>query len=95
MSTIAPPESEARPLTERQAEVFRYLYEFTRTHGYQPSSQELCGHFGFTSKVSACHHIGLIAAKGWIQKATGVPRAIRFLCRPDGSPFTGFADLSP
>lgn len=98
MSTIAPPEPDARPLTTRQAEVFRYLYEFTRDHGYQPSSRELCVTFQFRPRA-VTGHLYLMARKGWLAMSEGQSRAVRFLRRPDGSPFTGFADkdepLSP
>ena len=94
MSTIAPPESEARPLTARQAEVFRYLYEFTRDHGYQPSFRELCLEFHYASpNVVACF-FNIMARKGWLVRGQTQSRAVRFLRRPDGLPFTGFADLS-
>ena len=94
MSTIAPPESEARPLTARQAEVFRYLYEFTRDHGYQPSCRELCRVFTAVSPNSANCYFAALAKKGWLARGQTQSRAVRFLRRPDGSLFTGFADLS-
>jgi SOS-response transcriptional repressor LexA len=80
------------PLTERQAEIFEYLYEITRDTGCQPTYRETMDRFGIQSTNGLSCQIKAFADKGWIEAGTGDKRGIRFLRRPDGRPFTGFAD---
>jgi repressor LexA len=79
------------PLTERQAEIFAWIYEIVRDRGYQPTYRQLMEKFGIQSTNGITCHLKSIADKGWIDLG-GEKRGIRFLKRPDGRPFTGFAD---
>lgn len=79
-------------LTETQAELHRYLYEETRANGYQPSYRETLERFGWSSHNAVVNHLKALAKKGWITTSTGESRAIRFLRKPDGTPFEGFKD---
>lgn len=85
-------ETEPASLTDRQRAVFEYLYEFARDNGYQPSVREIAEHFGMDSQMGPFAHFRALTRKGWIVAAGGNSRSIRFLRRPDGTPFDGFAD---
>jgi SOS-response transcriptional repressor LexA len=77
-------------LSPRQAEVYLFLFESTRTTGVQPSIREVCQRFGTTSVNGPLGHLAALARKGWIRPCEGEARSIRFLRRPDGAEFTGF-----
>lgn len=82
------------PLTDRQMAVFRFIYEHARDKGYQPSFRQIAAEFGFASYSNSmtCHLVAL-AKKGFVTgDLHGKSRSIKFLRRPDGKPFTGFAD---
>lgn len=80
-----------RPPTARQMEVYAYLYGFTRDNGHQPTLRELMATFGVSANALV-GYLRSLHAKGWLDHGDGRSRAIRFLRRPDGTPFTGFAD---
>jgi SOS-response transcriptional repressor LexA len=80
------------PLTERQAEIFAFIYETARDRGYQPTYRQLMEKFGILSTNGISCHLKSLADKGWIEALDGEKRGIRFLRRPDGRPFTGFSD---
>ena len=65
------------PLTERQAEILAFVQSRQRTEGMSPTLDEICTHFGFHSPNAAREHLRLIQKKGYIERATGKPRAIR------------------
>lgn len=80
-------------LTDRQLEVFRLIYETARDRGYQPSIRDMMETFGFSPNGVMCH-IKAMRRKGYLAPRNGDPvcRAYVILRRPDGSPFTGFAE---
>lgn len=80
-------------LTGRQLEFFSYIYEFTREHGFQPSMRDVCGHFDLETERSVSSFLFYLGLKGYVEVRPREKRAIRFLKRPDGTPFRGFADL--
>jgi repressor LexA len=77
-------------LTDRQAGIFFYLFQFTLQNGYQPSIRELCDEFTINSPNGMMVHLKALARKGWISLSGGESRAVRFLRRPDGGKFVGF-----
>lgn len=79
-------------LTTRQRDIFVHLYEQTRDTGVQPSIPDLGARFGIASKNGIVTHLKALTKKGYIGRADGHARAIRFLRRPDGREFHGFAD---
>jgi repressor LexA len=90
-------EVEPRPLTEKQAAVFRFIYETARDRGYQPSFREIGERFGIGGTNGVMCHVTALARKGWISPrpaghGSGPSRAIVFLRRPTGEPFCGFSD---
>jgi SOS-response transcriptional repressor LexA len=85
------------PLTTAQHDVYLYLYEHARDCGFQPSLNEMCDRFDWSSRNAAAIHLKAIAKKGWIGLRAsggrrGESRAIEILRRPDGARFEGFAD---
>jgi SOS-response transcriptional repressor LexA len=76
-------------LTERQAGIFIYLFEFTRIHGWQPSIRDMGEEFSITSPNGIGVHLKALARKGWIEQH-GQQRGLRFLRTPTGGRFCGF-----
>lgn len=89
------------PLTERQAAIFRYLYEQTRDTGIQPSFRDLMTRFGIRSPHGIKCHLEALEAKGWLgvvarEGRSGVrSRSLKFLRTPSGAKFSGFLDKPP
>lgn len=83
---------ESSELTEIQYETYSYIYEFTKEHGFQPGLRDVAAHFGLASPTGVYHRLGAVVKKGYIAFSGSQSRAIRFLRRPDGNPFRGFAD---
>lgn len=76
-------------LTERQAAVFRWVFEQLCEKGYQPTLAEVAARFGMAGKPGARNTIVAIERKGWWRINERAPRAITFLRRPDGGRFVG------
>jgi SOS-response transcriptional repressor LexA len=87
--------TEAGPLTEKQAEVFRFIYDTARDRGYQPSVRELMERFDWLSPRAVTAHLAALRRKGWVSPGAGKARNVVFLRRPGGSAFRGFADPGP
>lgn len=77
-------------LSDRQAGIFLYLFQFTLQNGYQPSIRELCDEFTIAFPNGVMVHLKALARKGWISLSGGESRAVRFLRTPDGGKFVGF-----
>jgi SOS-response transcriptional repressor LexA len=77
--------------TEGQRDLFMFLYSRARLLGFQPSIVEIVVHFGVTSPHGIHGKLVILCRKGWLAQ-TGHGRGVRFLRRPDGLPFRGFAD---
>jgi len=77
-------------MTLKQAEIFAYVFEHSRTSGFQPSIRELMVRFGFAGANGVACHIRALERKGWLVQSGGASRALRFLKGPDGEPFAGF-----
>lgn len=93
--TSSPPDAIARitrfGLTERQSEIYIYIFETTRLTGIQPSFKELGERFSITSPNGVACHLMALSRKGWIAMAEGHSRSVRFLkIPPSGAPFRGF-----
>jgi repressor LexA len=79
-------------LTDRQEDILSYIYELDKSTGVQPTLQEICDHFGISSKNGVAGHLQALEAKGWIVVIPRKSRSIQFLKQPDGKPFRGFSD---
>jgi SOS-response transcriptional repressor LexA len=89
---MATAKADRSALTAQQMAVYGYIFEKARTTGIQPSYQEVCREFGFSSPNSVLTHTKAIARKGWISlPRNGESRSVRFLKIPhSGAPFKGF-----
>jgi DNA-binding transcriptional ArsR family regulator len=76
--------------SERQADLFRWLFESTDRDGFQPSVREAMDRYGISSPNGLMSHLHMLRRLGWVDHAGGRGRAIRFLKNPDGSRFEGF-----
>ncbi len=65
------------PVTSRQLEMYRYLGDFQRSHGYMPTIREICEGMGFASLNAAYQKLIALERKGWIQRKENTSRAIR------------------
>lgn len=77
--------------THGQRDTFLFLYSRARQSGFQPSVVEMMEYFRVSSHHSIHGKLVLLSRKGWLDQ-TGCGRSIRFLRRPDGTPFRGFVD---
>lgn len=76
MTTTAP-ETEPRPLTDRQRE----LLELVRSHSrlYGPTVRELCLAAGINSPNGVACHLRALERKGYLRRTPGKARAIEVL----------------
>lgn len=66
----------AAPLTPKQAEIYDFILQYTRTHGYPPSVREIGAAVHLKSPSTVHFHMKKLEAEGYIQKADGKTRAI-------------------
>ena len=66
----------AAPLTPKQAEIYDFILQYTRTQGYPPSVREICAAVHLKSPSTVHFHMKKLEAEGYIQKADGKTRAI-------------------
>lgn len=78
-----------RPLTERQAEVFRFICQMLREQGRSPSLREIGERTGIRSTNGVNDHLRALERKGWIERTDMVSRS----CRPRGEPCAACAGL--
>ena len=64
------------PLTPKQAEIYAFIQQFTRDHGYPPSVREISAAVNLKSPSTVHFHMKKLEAEGYIQKADGKTRAI-------------------
>lgn len=58
-------------LTERQAEIFRFVKLYAKKNGYPPTRQEIADGFGWASCNAAQQQLVAIERKGYIRLAQG------------------------
>lgn len=86
------PKAQPRPLTDRQAEVLRYICKYFEATGSVPAVREIKQAFGLRSTNGVCDHLRFIALKGYVtpsreQDGTrGLSRSYRVIRLPDGTP---------
>ena len=64
------------PLTRKQAEIYEFILQYSREHGYPPSVREISTAVHLKSPSTAHFHLKKLEAEGYIQKADGKTRAI-------------------
>ncbi|MBF0345713.1 MAG: repressor LexA [Nitrospirae bacterium] len=63
--------------TDRQKEVLEFIKGHVTSFGYPPTIREICGHFGFTSPISAQQHVEALVRKGLLKRGTAKRRALQ------------------
>ena len=66
----------AAPLTPKQAEIYAFIQQFTKEHGYPPSVREISAAVNLKSPSTVHFYMKKLEAEGYIQKADGKTRAI-------------------
>ena len=66
----------AAPLSSKQAEIYQFILQYTRDHGYPPSVREIGEAVGLKSPSTVHFHMKKLEAGGYILKADGKTRAI-------------------
>ena len=68
-----------RPLTKKQKEILDFVRDFSETHGYAPSFEEIADGFGYGSLATVHEHLENLRAKGYIRKAYNESRSIELV----------------
>ncbi len=68
--------TELKPLTKRQQEIFDFILDRMTTNGAPPTRVEIAEHFGFKSPNAAEDHLKALDKKGHIQLISGTSRGI-------------------
>ncbi len=63
-------------LTPKQLRVLTFIRDYSRTHGYAPTMQELADEFG-VSKVTVFEHIEALEKKGYLQRLPYKARSLQ------------------
>lgn len=63
-------------LSPKQAEIYQFILQYTREHGYPPSVREIGEAVGLKSPSTVHFHMKKLEAEGYILKADGKTRAI-------------------
>lgn len=58
------------PLTDRQAELLRYIWEYWVQYRFTPTQREMCTHMSINSN-NAGTHLNALERKGYIQRGNG------------------------
>ena len=72
-----------RPLTRRQAEIYRYLESHVMVHGCAPTFAEIAEAFDYNSLATVHEHLTHLEEKGWIRRQYAERQAIECLVRTD------------
>ena len=72
-------------LTEKQGNIYDWMREFNRMHGFSPSIREICAAFGIRSPNGAKGHVDALEMKGYISRSGCQARAIVYLQEPNWS----------
>ena len=64
------------PLTRKQAEIYEFILQYSKEHGYPPSVREISAAVHLKSPSTAHFHLKKLEAEGYIQKDDGKTRAI-------------------
>lgn len=73
---IRHPFPHAHPLTQRQAELMRYLREYTDDNGYAPSFEEIAAQFHYSSLATVHEHLSNLERKGYLRRVYNQARGI-------------------
>ena len=70
---------EQRPLTEKQKEILKFIYEKVRSSNLPPTLREIGTQFGFSSTGTVRDHLKALVKKGYLRIAANKSRAIELI----------------
>lgn len=70
-------------LTERQAEVLRFIKAHILEHGFAPTLREIGNHFGIRSTNGVNDHLNALERKGYLTRGDMKSRALRPIGGPE------------
>lgn len=76
--------SHRNTLTSRQQQMFDFIIEHMREHGYPPTLREMGDHMGIRSTNGVAEHLERIERKGYIKRERLRSRGITVLRQPEG-----------
>jgi repressor LexA len=81
----------ARPLTDRQAQVLRYITDYLTDHGYPPTQREIMKRFKIKSTKGVDRHLEALEKKGYLTRTRKGARALEVhgLSQTRGIPVVG------
>lgn len=68
-------------ITKKQKEVLDFIFEYTTSHEYAPSLEEIASHFDLASVSTAHHHVEALEGLGYLKKIDNHPRALEVVQR--------------
>ena len=76
---------------EKQQELIKFIYDFTKQNGYTPSVREMCNKMNFASTSTIFYYLNKCEEQGIIRRAKGKNRAIELVNAPEynGVPVVG------
>jgi repressor LexA len=69
-------------LTERQEEIFQYIYEHINENHYPPTLREIADHFKLSSTNGVNDHLAALERKGYLRRCADKSRALEVLKMP-------------
>jgi repressor LexA len=66
-------------LTELQADVLRFIREYTAEHGYPPSMRDIKDRFGWSGPNAVNNHIVALEKKGYLRRTPRTARSFVIL----------------
>ena len=63
----------AAPLTPKQAEIYQFILQYTKEHGYPPSVREIGAAVDLKSPSTVHFHMKKLEAEGYIRKGRPGP----------------------
>jgi repressor LexA len=70
---------QAKQLTPRQREVFKFIKKYAAKHGYAPTYEDIGKAVGLSSSATIYNHIRSLEKRGYIRRQKGVSRGIDIL----------------
>jgi len=68
-------------ITKKQKEVLDFISEYTSSHEYAPSLEEIASYFDLASVSTAHHHVEALEGLGYLKKIDNHPRALEVVQR--------------
>lgn len=70
-----------KELTKKQDEVLQFVKKFIVSHGYPPTTREICKGLGINSPATIHVHLNKLEQKGYIRKEDSKNRALELLVK--------------